>query len=51
MVEVDKKKKETNELIAIVQSESEAAEVEQQAANKEEEQTNIAAKEATDLKE
>lgn len=51
MVEVGKRKAETNVLIAKVGEESAAAEIEQTAANEEEEKTNIAAKEATELKE
>lgn len=51
MVEVEKKKGETNVLINKVQEESSMAEVEQNAAAEEEEKTNIAAKEATELKE
>jgi len=51
MVEVEKRKGETNILIAKVGEESATAEVEQVAANEEEDKTNIAAKEAQDLKE
>ena len=51
MVEVGKRKAETNILIAKVGEESASAEVEYIAANEEEEKTNVAAKEAGDLKE
>lgn len=51
MVDVEKKKAETNVLIQKVSEESSAAEIEQEGAAEEEEKTNIAAKEATDLKE
>ncbi|MFN9909395.1 MAG: hypothetical protein ACK56F_25310 [bacterium] len=46
MVEVSKRKAETNILIQKVGEESQVAEVEQQGAAEEEEKTNIAAKEA-----
>lgn len=51
MVEVGKRKGETNILITKVGEESATAEVEQIAANEEEDKTNVAAKEASDLKE
>lgn len=49
MIEVDKKKKETNDLIEKVGKESAIAEAEQKIANEEEEKTNVAAQEAGDL--
>jgi dynein heavy chain len=51
MVEVEKKKGETNVLIQKVSEESGAAEIEKAGADEEEEKTNVAAKEAGDLKE
>ena len=51
MVEVGKRKAETNILITKVGEESATAEVEQNAANEEEAKTNVAAKEAMELKE
>ena len=51
MVEVSKRKAETNILIQKVGEESQVAEVEQQGAAEEEDKTNIAAKEAGLLKE
>lgn len=51
MVDVEKKKGETNVLIQKVQEESSAAEVEKTMADEEEEKTNVAAKEAGELKE
>ena len=50
MVEVGKRKAETNVLIEKVGEESSVAETEKEAADEEEEKTNVAAKEAGELK-